>query len=99
MPSRPPKTADCRPAPSGFIGLLKDNEALAKAGVSGVELAKEAETLLTRFTNAPVNDDERRRLRAALYRPLLGVDKQNRGRFVEAVLAILLDGGSDDASA
>jgi hypothetical protein len=28
-------------------------------------------------------------LRAALYRPLLGVDKVERGRFVDAILAIL----------
>ena len=78
---------------------MKDDGALARAGISGVELAKEAETLLARFPNAPVNDDERRRLRAALYRPLLGVDKQDRGRIVEAILTILRDGGSDDAGA
>src|SRR6059036_463605 len=54
----------------GICWSLKDDEALAKAGISGVELAKEAETLLTRFPNAQVNDDEQRRLRAALYRPL-----------------------------
>ncbi len=83
----------------GVYWSLKDDESLAKAGISGVELAKEAETLLARFPNAPVNDDERRRLRAALYRPLLGVDKQDRGRIVEAVLAILLNGGSDHANA
>jgi type I restriction enzyme R subunit len=78
---------------------LKDDEALIKAGISVVDLAKEAETLLTRFPNARVNDDEQRRLRAALYRPLLGLGKEERGRIVEAILAILLDGGSDDASA
>jgi type I restriction enzyme R subunit len=83
----------------GVYWSLKDDEALTKAGISGVELAKEAETLLARFPNAPVNDDERRRLRAALYRPLLGVGKQDRGRIVEAVLAILLNGGSDHANA
>ena len=83
----------------GVYWSLKDDEALAKAGISGVELAKEAETLLARFPNAQVNDDEQRRLRAALYRPLLGLDKQDRGRIVEAVLAILLNGGSDHANA
>src|SRR5262249_34016992 len=49
----------------GICWSLKDDEALAKAGISGVELANEAEILLVRFPNAPVNDDERRRLRAA----------------------------------
>jgi type I restriction enzyme, R subunit len=58
-------------------------------------LATEAEALLIRFPNARVNIDEHRRLRAALYRPLLGLEKEERGRVVEAILAILLDGGSD----
>jgi type I restriction enzyme R subunit len=83
----------------GVYWSLKDDEALAKAGISGIELAKEAETLLARFPNARVNDDELRRLRAALYRPLLGLDKEDRGRIVGAILTILLDGGSDDAGA
>jgi type I restriction enzyme R subunit len=87
------------PRAFGVYWSLKDDEALAKAGISAVELAKEAETLLARFPNARVNDDEQRRLRAALYRPLLGLGKEDRGRIVEAVLAILLDGGADDASA
>jgi type I restriction enzyme, R subunit len=82
----------------GVYWSLKDDEATTRAGVSAVELAKETDALLARFPNAQVNDDEQRRLRAALYRPLLGLDKQDRGRIVEAVLAILLDGGSDDAS-
>jgi type I restriction enzyme, R subunit len=85
------------PRAFGVYWSLKDDEALTKAGVSPVELAKESENLLARFPNAQVNDDEQRRLRAVLYRPLLGLDKQDRGRIVEAVLAILLDGGSDDA--
>jgi type I restriction enzyme, R subunit len=83
----------------GVYWSLKDDATLTKAGLSSVEMAKEAETLLARFPNARVNDDEQRRLRAALYRPLLGVDKQDRGRIVEAVLAILLNGGSDHANA
>jgi len=86
------------PRAFGVYWSLKDDGALTKAGISPVELAKEAETLLARFPNAQVNDDEQRRLRAALYRPLLGLDKDDRGRIVEAVLAILLDDGSDDAS-
>ena len=83
------------PRAFGVYWAMKDDEALAKAGISAAEMAKEAEALLARFPNAQANDDERRRLRAALYRPLLGLDKERRGRIVEAVLAILLDGGSD----
>jgi type I restriction enzyme R subunit len=87
------------PRAFGVYWSLKDDEVLTKAGLSAVDLAKESETLLTRFPNARVNGDEQRRLRAALYRPLLGLDKENRGRIVEAVLTILLDKGSGDASA
>ena len=74
---------------------LKNDGALGKAGIPAMELAKEAETQLARFPNARVNEDEQRRLRAALYRPLLGVDKVERGRLVDAILAILLSGGAD----
>jgi type I restriction enzyme R subunit len=83
------------PRAFGVYWSLKENEAIAKAGISAVELASDAETLLARFSNAQVNEDERRRLRAALYRPLLGLEKADRGRIVEAILAILLNGGSD----
>jgi type I restriction enzyme R subunit len=83
----------------GVYWSLKEDEVLAGAGISAIDLAKEAETLLARFSNAPVNDDEQRRLRAALYRPLLGLGKEDRGRIVEAVLSILLDDGSENADA
>jgi type I restriction enzyme R subunit len=74
---------------------LKNDGALSKAGIPAMDLAKEAETELARFPNARVNEDEQRRLRAALYRPLLGVDKVERGRLVDVILAILLNGGAD----
>jgi len=79
----------------GVYWTLKNEEALQKAGVSTMELAQEAETEIVRFPNAEVNADERRKLRAALYRPLLGLDKEQRGRVVDIVLAILLDGDHD----
>jgi type I restriction enzyme R subunit len=83
----------------GVYWSLKDDEALAKAGISALELATTAEASLVRFPNARVNIDEQRRLRAALYRPLLGLKKEERGRVVEAILAILLDGSSAHATA
>jgi type I restriction enzyme, R subunit len=79
----------------GIYWSLKDDQALANAGIPVVELAKEGETVLARFPTAQVNENERRRLRAALYRPLLGVNREERGRIVEALLTIPLDGGSD----
>jgi type I restriction enzyme R subunit len=76
----------------GVYWAFRDHEALKAAGIPAMELAKESESLLTRFPNAPVNDDERRRMRASLYRPLLGIDKEERGRVVDLTLSILLDG-------
>ena len=79
----------------GIYWNLKDDEALRRAGVPAMELACAAETETRRFPNAKVNDDERRRLRAALYSPLLGLGTEDRGRVVDMALTILLDGGGD----
>ena len=79
----------------GVYWTLRDDTALRDAGVSAMELARESETQLARYPNARVNIDEQRRLRAALYRPLLALDREERGRVVDMVLAILLDGDSD----
>ncbi|MCY4111367.1 MAG: HsdR family type I site-specific deoxyribonuclease, partial [Chloroflexi bacterium] len=74
---------------------LKDDPALTAAGVSVMQFAAEAQALVGRFPNAAVNADERRRLRASLYHPLLGVDGHARGRIVDHVLIVLLGGDAD----
>jgi type I restriction enzyme R subunit len=70
--------------------VLRADAALKHSGVSPMEVAKEAETLLARFPNAVVNADEQRRLRAGLYRPLLALQKDERSRVVDLVVATLL---------
>lgn len=89
------KESGLSPRAFGVYWTLKNDEALQKAGVSTRDLAQDAETEIVRFPNAKVNADERRKLRAALYRPLLGLDKEERGRVVDVVLAILLDSDAD----
>ena len=74
---------------------FKDDETLRNAGIAAMELAQDAETETQRFPNARVNDDERRKLRAALYRPLLRLGTVDRSRIVDAILAILFDGDHD----
>jgi len=69
---------------------------LKGAGLSASDLAREAETLLARFPNASVNADEQRKLRAALYRPLLDLEKDERARIVDLVIEILLGSEGDD---
>ncbi len=76
---------------------LKDDDKLKIAGINTLELAQRAEMLLNRFPNAPANADEQRRLRTALYVPLLRLQKDERSRVVERILDIL--GASTDADA
>ena len=86
------------PRAFGVYWALKDDEGLRVADIDAEDLGKLADTLLGRFPNASVNGDEQRRLRAALYQPLLGLDKDKRSRVVEDILTILL-GTSADADA
>ena len=86
------------PKAFGVYWRLKDDHALQAAGVSAMEFAQEAQTLVSRFPNAAVNVEEQRRLRASLYYPLLKVASDERGRIVEHTLAILLGGDPDAES-
>ena len=79
------------PRAFGVYWTLKDDPDLRAAGVNAMALAREAESLLGRFPNAADNADEERRLRAVLYRPLLGLPSDQRGRVVERILAILVE--------
>ena len=69
---------------------LREDAALKGGGISAMDIAKEAEALLARFPNASVNADELRRLRAGLYRPLLGLQKDDRSRVVDLIVATLI---------
>ena len=84
------KDSGLSPRAFGVYWALKDESGLRTAGVSAMDLAREAESLLGRFPNAAVSADEERRLRAALYRPLLGLPADGRSRTVEHLLTILL---------
>ena len=75
---------------------LKDDEGIGAAGISTLTLAREVETLMDRFPNARANPDEKRRLRAALYRPLLQLPAAGRTEIVKRILTILLDKDVDE---
>ena len=83
------------PRAFGVHWALKDDPVLKVAGISTLNMAREVETLLDRFPNATVNAEEERRLRAALYRPLLRLNRDERGRVVECILTILLGEEAD----
>ena len=76
--------------------VLKDSFSVGEK--RAMALAREAETLMKRFPNAAVNAEEMRHLRAALYKPLLGLHKNERGEVVQHVLALLVSPGDDDQS-
>ena len=86
------------PRAFGVHWALKDEAVLQAESISTLDLAREAEALFDRFPNAAASADERRRLRAALYRPLLRLGPRARSRVVESMLAVLL-GADTDATA
>jgi type I restriction enzyme R subunit len=85
--------ADSGLSPRAFAvaWTLRDDKALQAAGLSAQEIAKQAASLLERFEHAAVNDDEQRKLRSALYVPLLKVGKDDRARLVERIVEVLLE--------
>ncbi len=69
--------------------MLRNNAALKDAGINPEDLAREAQSLLERFPTASQNDDERRRLRAGLYVPLLKLPNDERTKIVDGVMETL----------
>ena len=69
--------------------MLRENAALKSAGINPEDLAREAQALVERFPTAAQNDDERRRLRAGLYIPLLKLAKDERTEIVDGVMDTL----------
>ena len=84
------KDSGLSPRAFGVYWAFKDDSDLHAAGVNAMDLAGESESLLGRFPNAAVSADEERRLRAALYRPLLVLPADGRSQAVEHLLTILL---------
>jgi type I restriction enzyme R subunit len=83
------KETGLSPKAFGIFWALRDDEALKKVGVPVLDLVKEVEKLMARFPNANVNPDEQRQLRAALYRPLLGVEREARSKIVDLIVDIV----------
>ena len=77
---------------------LRNDETLRDFTISAEDLAREADALLGKFPNAAINPDERRKFRASLYRPLVGVHSDERRRIVDHMIAILLDEETDALS-
>jgi len=74
---------------------LHENATLYSAGISPMDLARDADQLLSRYPNAALNQEEGRRFRSALYRPLLGIKPEERSRIVEKMIETLLGDGRE----
>jgi len=83
------------PRAFGVHWALKDDPVLKDASIPTLDMAQEVEKLLDRFPNAAVNTEEKKRLRAALYRPLLQLKRDERSRAVERIFTILLGADAD----
>jgi type I restriction enzyme R subunit len=87
--TRAAKDTGLTPKAFAAFWALRDSTALKGGGIDPLELAKEIEKLLAKFPNAKVNPDEQRQLRAALYRPLLALGREERTKAVEQVIEIV----------
>lgn len=79
----------------GVFWVLREDAAVKSARLDAMMLARDIEELRGRFPNAQVNPDEQRRLRAAIYKPLLGLPPEERARAVDLVLKLLLAEGDE----
>ena len=62
----------------------------AKGAVfDGMAASREIETMLAKFPSWRENPDERRRLRAGLYKPLLALGKDDRAAVIDRVMQVL----------
>lgn len=79
-------------SPKAFAVFWRVHEeaAVKASSIDPLGLGREIEKLLSRFPNAKVNADEQRQLRAALYRPLLPVAREERARLVELIMELIL---------
>lgn len=76
------------PKPFAAYWEIRGHEALAKAGLDPLAVARDIEALAARFPNFSVNPEEQRQFRAALYKPLLKLDAETRTQLVDRIVAI-----------
>jgi type I restriction enzyme R subunit len=84
------KESGLSPRAFSVFWVLREDAPVKGAGIEPMNLAKDAEALLARFPNAAVNPDEQRRLRAALYKPLLALEPGQRARVVDLIVTLLV---------
>lgn len=71
-----------------FWTLSKESET-DSAGFDAMTAAREIETVLAKFPAWQENSEERRRLRAQLYKPLLSLSKDQRADAIDKIMRVL----------
>lgn len=84
------KESGLSPKAFAVLWTLQNEPVFKDTSLTAMDIAREAEILLTRFPNAAVNSDEHRQLRANIYRPLLPLPKEERSRIVDLIMAAVL---------
>lgn len=74
----------------GVMIALRGDPALTGGNIDVQQVAGLIDELRTRYPNALLNDDERRRLRGALYLPLLDLSDEDRTRILDLIMLSLL---------
>ncbi|KUR79073.1 type I restriction endonuclease subunit R [Novosphingobium sp. FSW06-99] len=74
----------------GVMIALRGDPALVDGKIDVRQVAGLIDELRNRYPNAKLNDDERRRLRGALYLPLLSLSDDDRSRIVDLIMRSLL---------
>lgn len=68
---------------------LRADDAFHRNNVDATAFARDVDALIQRYPTLSVNLDEQRRFRAALYKPLLALSREERARVVDTIMKIL----------
>lgn len=69
--------------------VISQDGGAEKTSFDGMAASREIETMLGKFPSWRENPDEKRRLRAGLYKPLLALDKGERAAVIERIMQVL----------
>lgn len=73
--------------------VITGEDGAKKVSFDAMAASREIETVLGKFPSWRENPDERRRLRASLYKPLLDLGKDDRAAVIERIMQVLEQAG------
>lgn len=73
--------------------VIAEDVGAQKTSFDALAASREIETVIVKFPSWRENPDERRRLRASLYKPLLDLGKEDRAGVIERIMKVLEQAG------